>query len=138
MASGSKKIRKPSKTASFKEYMEYYMNKKGWSQSKLSVCARLNQSHVNKIINGRITNIAIDTLVCLCLALQLNVAESKDLLSRAERAFSPASELHEAYQKLIAIYVFKVFEVEDEQMLDYADQYLEKRDFPTLPNVNSG
>ena len=133
-----KKLPKPSKTASFKEYMEYYVKRRDWSQSRLAVCARLNQSQVNKIMHERVNNISVDVLVCLCLALQLTVPESKDLLARAQRAFSPALPQHDAYQKLIAIYALKDFNgQEGSNMLVYADQYLQKRNLASLPNVNS-
>ena len=132
-----KKLPKPSKTASFKEYIEYYVKRRGWSQSRLAVCARLNQSQVNKIMNERVNNISVDVLVCLCLALQLTVPESKDLLARAQRAFSPALPQHDAYQKLIAIYALKDLSGEENSnMLVYADQYLQKRNLAPLPNVN--
>ena len=132
-----KKLPKPSKTASFKEYIKYYVKRRGWSQSRLAVCARLNQSQVNKIMNERVNNISVDVLVCLCLALQLTVPESKDLLARAQRAFSPALPQHDAYQKLIAIYALKDFDGEENSnMLVYADQYLQKRNLSPLPNVN--
>lgn len=132
-----KKFPKPSKTASFKEYIEYYVKRRGWSQSRLAVCARLNQSQVNKIMNERVNNISVDVLVCLCLALQLTVPESKDLLARAQRAFSPALPQHDAYQKLIAIYALKDLSGEENSnMLVYADQYLQKRNLVSLPNVN--
>jgi transcriptional regulator with XRE-family HTH domain len=130
------KCKKPSKTASFKEYIEYYLKRKNWSQSRLAECARLSQSQVNKIVNRNNHNVSVDTLVCICLALQLTVNESKDLLARAERAFSPASELHDAYLKLIAIYVYRDYTgAEDTNMLCDADRYLEARDFPPLPNA---
>lgn len=133
MASAAKKPKKPSKTASFKEYMEYYLKRKGWSQSRLAGCARLNQSQLNKIINERVNNVSVDVLVCLCLALQLTLPESKDLLARAQRAFSPALPEHEAYQKLIAIYAYKDLSgEEDRNILVYADEYLSKRNLTPL------
>lgn len=91
----AKKLKKPNKTASFKEYMEYYLDKKGWSQSQLAAAARLNQPYVNKLINGKVKDVSIKTMMCICLPLQLTVPETKDLLSRVQRAFSPALELHD-------------------------------------------
>ena len=104
MTNGQIKLSKPAVTASFEEYLKYYARRKGWSQSRLAVCARLNQSHINKIINGNVYNISVDVLTCISLALQLTLEESKDLLARTERAFSPASDQYQAYQELIAIY----------------------------------
>lgn len=95
MTSAAKKLKKPNKTASFKEYMNYYLNKKDWSQSQLAMAARLNQSYVNKLINGKVSDVSVDVMICICLPLQLTVSESKDLLSRVQRAFSTAVELHD-------------------------------------------
>ena len=129
--------RKPDKTAPFREYLKYYMDRKGWSQSRLSVNARINQPRLNKIINGKVSNINIDVLVCICLALQLSLKESKDLLARAERAFSPACKLHSEYQILIERYSIKPLErSEDCNMLIEADDYLTDKGLPTLPDAN--
>ena len=129
------RLARPSKTASFKEYMEYYLERKNWSQNKLAIAARLNQSHVNKIINGTVYTVQVEPLVCLCLALQLNLDESKDLLARAERAFSPASTLHQTYQELIQIYAERLLDCSDNvELLDEADHILTARGLPVLPN----
>lgn len=126
----------PDQKASFKEYINYYLSRKAWSQNRLSICARLEQSRVNKIINGAIYNIDIDVLVCICLALQLSVAESIDLLSRVERAFSPASDYHNAYIELIDIYAhMPPVYAEDINMLNFADNFLMERNVPALPNI---
>lgn len=107
MSSVQKKPKKPCKTASFKEYMNYYLRKREWSQSQLAVAARLNQPYINRLINGKVNDVSVDIIMCICLPLQLTVPETKDLLSRVQRAFSPALELHDAYQKLIASYSYK-------------------------------
>lgn len=134
MTPAAKKLKKPGKTASFKEYIEYYLNKKGWSQNQLADAARLNQPYVNKLINGKVSDVSIATMMCICLSLQLTVPETKDLLSRVQRAFSPALELHDFYQKLLAIYVFKDFAgIEERNILVCADDYLAKHGLPPLP-----
>ncbi len=131
----SDRVAKPSKTASFKEYMKYYCKRKNWSQNRLACVARLNQSQVNKIINGTVYTVQVDVLTSLCLALQLNLKESKDLLARAQRAFSPASELHKTYQELIETYAKKPLDCSDNvELLDEADQLLTARNLPNLPN----
>ena len=128
---------KPSKTASFKEYIEYYMSRKNWSQSQLSVCARLNQPYLNKIINERIRFPEIDILVCIVLALQLTEKECEDLLSRVERAFSPAIHSHTVFREIIRIYAKKELMTKvDVNMLNEADEYAKKRG-GYLPDCNS-
>lgn len=135
MAPAAKKLKKPNKTASFKEYMDYYLNKKGWSQSQLAMAARLNQPYVNKLINGKVSDVSVDVMMCICLPLQLTVPESKDLLSRVQRAFSPALELHDYYQKLLAIYSYLDFTgIDERNILNNADEYLQKHGLPPLPS----
>ena len=135
MAPISKKLKKPTKSASFKEYITYYMKRKNWNQTALVECSRQSQSQVSKIINGRVLWVPMDVLICIILALQLTVKESIDLLARMERAFSPASELHRAYIELIKIYSdpgnnFPT----DSTMLIVADEYLAEWQLPGLPN----
>ena len=132
------KIKRPALAAGFKEYINYYMVRKRWNQNRLAECARLNQPQLNKMINGKVYNMSIDTLACLCLALQLTLPEAEDLLARAERAFSPASELHTAYKELINQYAVMPFErINDEKMLDEADRFLQVNGLQTLPNCYS-
>ena len=104
MTPAAKKIKKPNNTASFKEYILYYMKRKGWNQADLVQCSRQPQSQISKIINGKVQWVPMDVLMCIILVLQLNVKESIDLLARMERAFSPASDVHKTYIELIKIY----------------------------------
>lgn len=135
MASASKKLKKPDKTASFKEYISHYMKRKGWKQANLVQCSRQQQSQVSKIINGKVQWVPMDILISMILVLQLTVKESIDLLARMERAFSPASELHKAYVELIKIYSSSERKFpEDNTMLYEADRFLAEQKLPTLPN----
>lgn len=95
------------------------------------------QQRLNKISNGQIKNAGVETLACLCMVLALNVEEAKDLLARYERAFSPAKPVHQAYLELIAIYAERDIDYNDlDTILDYADEYLKKRGFAPLPDIN--
>ena len=135
MTSAAKKLKKPNKTAPFKEYILYYMKRKDWNQANLVQCSRQPQSQVSKIINSKVQWVPMDVLICFILALQLNVKESIDLLARMERAFSPASDLHKTYIELINLYSSpeKKFP-NDSTMLNEADQFLRKRKYSSLPN----
>lgn len=133
---------KPNQTASFWLYTDYYARRVGLTQNKLSICARINQPRLNKIVNGAIRNVPVDTLVNLCLALRLSETESIDYLARCERAFSPAKPVHQCYLALIRMYsekqqVYHNIPVEQLQMtLSDADDYLTARGFPALPDCN--
>lgn len=111
------------------------------NQTRLAVCARINQSRFNKIYNGTIKNVSVDTLICICLALGLNENETHDLLACQERAFSPAELAHQAYLELIQIYSEKeiIYDTTPQNLstiLEYADVYLRERKFAELPNAN--
>lgn len=126
------------KTDSFDLYLNYYMRRVGLSENKLSAFSRLNQPTLNKIVNGRMKNVSIPMLVCICLALGLNEAESVDLLSRRERAFSPADDTHRVYRELIRIYSMKEIDykrTDPEMLLKDADEYLKHAKKPHLPNA---
>lgn len=128
-----------SQTSSFKEYLDYYAQRAGLSENKLAIFSRLNQSTLNKIANGVMKNVDISMLVCICLALGLNEAESIDLLSRRERAFSPANDTHRVYLELIRMYSMKEIdykiENDPQQLLEEADAYLRKEGKAPLPNA---
>ncbi len=121
-------------TASFKQCLDFYSQKVGLSERKLAHCARINQQWLNKISNGQIEKLDVETLVRLCLVLGLTEKESVDLMARRERALSPASPLHKAYRELFHIYLKKDInytggEADLEKILDEADEYLEKHGF---------
>ncbi len=135
MAVKSVILKRPSKTAPLEDYLNYYIERIGWSQNKLAICSRIAQPQINKIFNRRIYNIPVDVLICICLALRLTKKESLDLLARAERAISPANECYDAYLELIEIYSLKeipsgIFMC---NFLVEADEYLAKKHLPCLP-----
>ena len=118
------------------------MQRVGISQNKLALCARINQSYLNRLYNRRIKNVSTDTLVSICLALGLNEEEAEDLMSRIERVLSPSNPLHSVYRELIRIYSkmeidYKVCNVRLSAILDFADSYLKERGYTgALPNCN--
>lgn len=95
---------------------------------------RLAQSQVSKITHDQIANPSIDMLVCICLVLRLTLVESVDLLSRAERALSPACSTHDVYKEIIEMYADLSHTYPgDSNMLVDADEYLMARAEPRLP-----
>lgn len=60
----------------------------------------LNYSHPKK-----------KTVFALCIALQLNLEESKDLLARADWAFSPSSKVDLIVQKAIIDKQYDIMEL---------------------------
>ena len=90
----------------------------------------MSQSRLNKIVNGTIQNVPVETLVSLCLVLGLNEDEAIDYLARCERAFSPAKLVHQCYLELIWLYSqteqnYRGLSSKELQMvLNEADDYL--------------
>ncbi len=130
-------------TTSAKQCVDYYIERVGITENKLSVCMRVNQQYLNKITNRQIKNVDVDTLVCICLVLCMNLDEAFDMLSRFERAFSPANPLHHAYQDLIEVYSETNINYKDKSLnlgdvLKEADQYLMARGFAPLPDRTKG
>ena len=81
-------------TTPYKECVDYYSKRAGLSETKLALCTRENQQRLNKIARGQLKNVDVETLVRICLVLRLTEEESVDLMSRRERAFSPAEPVH--------------------------------------------
>ena len=127
--------------ASFGDCLETYTLRRGISQNCLAACARVNQSRLNKISNERIKDVPVDVLVCICLALKLSVEESKDLMARKSRAFSPADPVHQAYIELIEDYQEKPIDYSNmyqiTEFLNDADDALTEQGFPPLPNCDA-
>ena len=130
---------KPRKDASFGSYLDFYTQRAGISQNTLANCARVNQPWLNKLVNGKIKDTSVGELLCLCLALRLSVKESKDLLSRKARAFSPADPMHGVYLKLIEEYHKKEIDYKNapgiSEFLVDADSILTSKGYPPLPNA---
>ncbi|MBR3554985.1 MAG: helix-turn-helix domain-containing protein [Oscillospiraceae bacterium] len=130
---------KPSKDSAFGIYLDYYTQRAGISQNTLANCARVNQPWLNRLANGRIKDTSVAELVCLCLALRLNVDESKDLLARMARTFSPAEPMHGVYLELIKEYHKKEIDykkvTEISEFLVDADNTLTSKGYPPLPSA---
>lgn len=123
-----------SESASFKLYLDYYTQRVGLTENKLALGARIHQQRLNKISNGIVKNVDVETLVRLCLVLGLTEQEAVDLMARRERALSPANLLHRAYRELLNIYAKKKIDYQAgavalANILNEADEYLKSRGF---------
>lgn len=123
-----------SEADSFKRYLDYYTQRAGLTENKLALGARIYQQRLNKISNGIVKNVDVETLVRLCLVLGLTEQEAVDLMARRERAFSPANPLHRAYRELLGIYAQREIGCQTgavalANILNEADEYLKSRGF---------
>ena len=76
-------------------YEEILDNKDVWKR------ANLDRKHFSKIQCDRNYHPKKKTVMALCIALQLDLEQSKDLLARADWAFSPSSKVDLIVQKAI-------------------------------------
>ena len=74
---------------------EHLDNKDVWKR------ANLDRKHFSKIQCDRNYHPKKKTVMALCIALQLDLEQSKDLLARADWAFSPSSKVDLIVQKAI-------------------------------------
>ncbi len=127
-------IEAPKPNASFKEMLEYFLKIKNLTFFDLVERSGIVQSELHKIINNNRKNVPVDKLVCICLALNLTLERSIDLLARKERNFSPANPLHEKYKYYIDMYSEEdlTYISEDSARFEVdVELYLEG--FPVLP-----
>lgn len=128
-------------TSSFRDYLEYYCGRKGIkSENKLAECVRINQSRMTKITNNKIIDVDVKTLVAICLVLELNLDEAKDLMARRERAFSPANPNHKYYEELIVLYSHRNTDYSKDKTakdtaLNEADEFLRRHHAEALQDV---
>ena len=88
----SARMRKLSEEVFYEEILD---NKDVWKR------ANLDRKHFSKIQCDRNYHPKKKTVMALCIALQLNLEQSKDLLARADWAFSPSSKVDLIVQKAI-------------------------------------
>ena len=73
-----------SETASFKQYLDHYTQRAGLTENRLAAYARIRQQRLNKIANGYIKDVDVETLMRLCLVLGLTEPEAVNLMARWE------------------------------------------------------
>ena len=130
---------KLTETASFKQFLTMYSDRKELSENKLAQGARITQKRLNNISNNVTKSVKIPILVALCLVLELTMDEAKDLMARKERALSPANPDHRIYAELIELYSRRNTNyIENPEALktalDEADEFLERNHAEELPN----
>lgn len=76
---------------SFQEKLFEIIDKRGLSNKEVYTRANLDRKHFSKIQCNADYHPKKNTALALCIALELSMEESKDLLSRAEWAFNPNS-----------------------------------------------
>ena len=66
-------------------YLDYLLDKYGWSAVKASNDAKQSPSYIGHVINGR-REPSRDAILCICLTIGANVGETQNLLKFAGKA----------------------------------------------------
>ena len=86
---------------SFHDKLFELIDKSGLDNKDIWKRANLDRKHFSKIQCDENCHPKKKTVMALCIALKLNLEQSKDLLARADWAFSPSSKVDLIVQKAI-------------------------------------
>ena len=99
-------------TDTFSEYLLYLIRKKGMKTSDAYKGALLDKKVFSKIKNNRDYHPEKRTALRLCIGANLNLDESKDLLSRAGYALSPCDKTDIIFSYFIEKRIYDIFELD--------------------------
>ena len=86
---------------SFHEKLFELIERSGMDNKDVWKAANLDRKHFSKIQCDSHYHPKKKTVMALCIALKLNLEQAKDLLARADWAFSPSSKVELIVQKAL-------------------------------------
>lgn len=101
----------------FAEYLQRLINKKGFTNAEVYKRANLTKQYFSKLINGRI-NPTKEKLLCISVALKLNLDETTDLLRYSGYALSPCSKTDLIFEYFITRGDYDIYSI-DIMLFDY-------------------
>lgn len=126
---------RPPDSATFLEWLEYFMKQRNWTRKDLADHIRRSESYVYGLFRGKRSVISFRTLMSICLALRLKQGDYEALMTSVGITLSPAYKLHRIFKRLLEEYAKKSPQYNDSVfMLDYADAYLVKEGYEPLPS----
>ncbi|MDO4188570.1 MAG: macro domain-containing protein [Lachnospiraceae bacterium] len=96
---------------SFGEYLQQLINKKGLTNKEVYFESNLSKQYFSKIINNKLANPSKEKLLCIAVALKLNIDETKDFLLHAGYAISPYSKIDLVFEYYIENGIYDVYEI---------------------------
>lgn len=75
----------------FGEYLQQLINRKGMTNKEVYHASNLTKQYFSKVINNKVACPAKEKLLCIAVALKLNIDETRDFLLHAGYAISPYS-----------------------------------------------
>lgn len=95
----------------FGEYLQQLINKKGMTNKEVYFESNLTKQYFSKLINNKVGNPAKEKLLCIAVALKLNIDETKDFLLHAGYAISPYSRIDLTFEYYIENGIYDVYEI---------------------------
>lgn len=95
----------------FGEYLQQLINKKGMTNKEVYFESNLSKQYFSKLINNKVNTPAKEKLLCIAVALKLNIDETKDFLLHAGYAISPYSKIDLVFEYYIRAGKYDVYEI---------------------------
>lgn len=96
---------------SFTEYLQNLIIQKGMKSVEVYTRANLTKQYFSKLMNGRV-NPTKDKLLCIAVALHLDLDETKTFLNMGGYALSPYNKTDLVFQYYICHHIFDVFSID--------------------------
>ena len=95
----------------FGEYLQQLINKRGMTNKEVYSASNLTKQYFSKLINNKVNAPAKEKLLCVAVALKLNIDETKDFLLHAGYAISPYSKIDLVFEYYIRAGKYDVYEI---------------------------
>jgi len=96
---------------SFGEYLQQLINKKGMTNKEVYFESNLTKQYFSKLVNNKVAQPAKEKLLCIAVALKLNIDETKDFLLHAGYAISPYSKVDLVFEYYIRKGKYDIYEI---------------------------
>lgn len=96
---------------SFEEYLQKLINRKGMTNAEVYKRANLSKQYFSKVMHGQVRP-AKEKLLCIAVALKLNLDETRDFLRLAGFALSPCSKTDLVFEYFIVRQDFDIFSID--------------------------
>lgn len=98
-------------SGSFKDYLQQLINRKGMTNAEVYKRANLSKQYFSKVMHGQVKP-AKEKLLCIAVALKLNLDETADFLRLAGFALSPCSKTDLVFEYFITRQDFDIFSID--------------------------
>ena len=96
---------------SFEEYLQQLINRKGMTNAEVYKKANLSKQYFSKVMHGQVKPTK-EKLLCIAVALKLNLDETADFLRLAGYALSPCSKTDLVFEYFIVRRNFDIFSID--------------------------